>query len=142
MRFVYNGDTYVLEFERSHREVDVYKNGKKSTQPSKHPYTTARLIQLVPAAGAIGRKLVAQTTVGCVPTDPYSTAQGRLSALKSLTGVLRVLKEPKLLIGAVWQAYADRGKQPAKDGSIIEGVITRIEETQQKALPPASDTIH
>ena len=119
MKFDYEGKTYVLEFERDHKQLTLLRGGRKETVKSKHPYTTATLyVQTSPTTRAV----VTHATVGCCPTDSYSNAAGRLFALRSLTGNLKKLNKDRDFRAALWKTYVDRDKRPAK---VVEGEVVK-----------------
>ena len=117
MRFQFDGKTYNIGFDRKHLHVDVFENRKKKSVLSKYPFTTATLYER--REGQPIASTVASATVGCVPTDPYSNQSGRLQALKALTQILTARKFSKEFKRTLWKAYADRGKAPVVEGTVI-----------------------
>ncbi len=134
MKFTFEGKEYYLQFERDHKNVEVFKQRQKHIIKSTHPYTTVRLYELMPSVGGVSTKLsVAAATVGCFPGtalrpgDFYTNSKGRLHAMKDLSLTLSRMKFPKQFVKAMWQAYDSRaGKQ---EQPVIEGQIIQAPET-------------
>ena len=128
MQFTYKDINYRVEFQRFHKQVTVYKNGTGYNTQSKYPYTMVRLLELSPKNSP---RVIASATAGCLPTDVYSNAQGRLQALRKLSERLRKSGAPRALTAGLWVAYSHRGEQPKSKTVAI--VINPL-----PALPPTS----
>ena len=143
MRFEFGGRTYLLEFQREHKDVHSIHNGEMTTVKSKYPYTTATLflVEEAPKDGKFRKTSeVLKATVGCLHTDKYSNSAGRLFALRALTSKLRRTKWDKEFRAALWQAYVNRGKKPVAQeaqGEIIDAVATRVQEGPPQPLTVA-----
>jgi hypothetical protein len=122
MKFDYEGVSYLIEFERSHRVlqrqvVDQYGVEKVNRIDSKFPYTTARLFK-VTGPGKTDRELVREYTVGCAVSDNYSLDGGRKAALAMALydaptkdggpSVMASSVLTKEFRTAVWNAYHSR----------------------------------
>lgn len=157
MRFTFNGKDYSLGFQRNTQSVKVMRDGKESTVPSKYPYTTVTLYERTsPSTSGV----IAQATVGCIPSDPYSNEKGRLYALRALNQMLfRSQVYDEKFREAMWKAYFTRPTaQPvdwvkfvaALSDTERERLRTALQPTvavsnPQLALPPASgdkETVH
>ena len=136
MKFSFEGRNYRLEFERKHRNVEILRNGKHRTIKSTYPYTTVTLFEVRPP---LAPRVVAHATVGCMHSDSYSNAAGRLYAMRSLTAMLKLHEQPKELRTAMWEAYINRGREQKKQTAepVIETTATRV----PLALPPAEPTV-
>lgn len=134
MRFTLNGRTFAVEFQREHkiREVWVdnpaYKDKKPSEikqmkkdgvpehvpelRPSKFPYTTARVVEILQEAqrDAEGQVIVPAVTavfqeavVGARHNEKFDPEMGRRFALRNLTRTL-----PREMRPIVWRLYMGR----------------------------------
>lgn len=106
MRFEYRGELYALDFARTKRRVPQidYKSGETVTAESMHPFTKVMVLKSKPDIPWKYWEVVYQAEVGCFTHDFFSNDNGRLWALKKLTGKLPN-KEFKSL---VWNAYMNR----------------------------------
>lgn len=135
MKFKYRGTEYELTFQRKYKNVDVFRKANaedkaelkphldaikaivktavqvtfrvKTTERSQYPFTYVKLYELHEGKEPV---VLASTHVGCVPTDQFSNASGRLYALKELSYKLRKNGASDGLIAAVWETYNNRGK--------------------------------
>jgi len=142
MRFTFDGKTYVLEFERSYKNVERYKQRQKLNIRSTFPYTTAILSERI-GEYLPQHKEVARTTVGCFPGsvygggDSYSHNKGRLHALKDLSIVLRKQGYSKAFNEALWNAYENRGNtsEPVVEGQVVENVDVETQSKTSSQIP-------
>ena len=107
MRFTYDGRTYVVEFQREFRPLKLYsfRSQEEVTTPSTKPYTTVRVVELDAEDRPIEPPF-RHATVGCHATDRFTKEEGRIKALRLLTGYL-----PKPMRSAVWGAYTGRNQK-------------------------------
>lgn len=107
MRFTHDGTVYELTFKRKHRIVHVadpiVKNVYHAVR-SEHPFTTAFLHIVDDEKPQANWTLHRFASVGCLPGDKFEKAQGRLHALRKMTGLI----EEKELRRALWTAYTNR----------------------------------
>lgn len=102
MNFSHGGKQYRIEFGRKHQEVKTFDAaGHDKKVKSRYPFTTVTLLVL----NGVFEK-VAEATVGCLPTDPYSPEDGRVKALQKLNE-----KVDRTLLKSIWEAYHSREKQ-------------------------------
>jgi len=134
MKFTFDGRRYALGFEREHQQVVILRDGKHHTVKSVYPYTTVTLSEFTTDKPVV----VSYATVGCLPSDKYSNALGRLMSLRALNHTLsKNQRFSKDFRAAMWRAYLNRGKQQEK---VIEGVVTKVVEgpVAPLALLPAA----
>lgn len=127
MRFEYEGKTYTIEFQRSHRLVQIgydEKTGQDLFANSLYPYTTVNLYrhEKLELDGITVIKLepFRTYTVGCAQFDNYSAEEGRKGALRmlcygnslDLPGTSKA--ERKGLKTAIWKTYLNRPRQVSK----------------------------
>ena len=115
MKFTFEDQTYLLEFSRKKDWVTTFKNDHAVRVMSKHPFTTVRLYLLVGET----KTQMAHATVGCLPTDVYSPAAGRLYALRGMHTALKNQRWTREFLGLMWQAYMDRGKIPVVNADVV-----------------------
>lgn len=104
MKFEHNGRSYFVEFERQHKQIKQIDDlGKEREHTSTFPYTTVRLIEVVP--GAKDKMIYRSATVGCWHKEGYGFTKetGRLRALRDVCRTLS--KEMKVKL---WEAYHTR----------------------------------
>lgn len=113
MTFTFAGDTYRIEFQRQHKQVPLTREGRTKTVKSRHPYTTARLIKLLPdtqdGKPVLRRSLFVEAEVGCAKMDTFSKEEGRKAALRLLCVKLGIATAPKSLNKVIWDTYLNRG---------------------------------
>lgn len=141
MKFDFDGQRYLLEFQRDKKTIRTVRHGNVKTVQSKYPYTTARLITISKTSVLETRNPIAEASVGCTPTDSYSNEKGRLYALRALSAVLRRAKMDVGLTAALWQAYMNRKeqKQDVIEGNVVE---QKAEQKQPLQLPASTETVH
>jgi len=112
MKFEFDGLQYVLEFERSSKQVTVgsqkdEKGNRRAVKAtSRYPYTTVRIIQLPKNVKDVtrGSRVVYRTaTVGAYHKDNFTLERGRILALRAVSQTLT--KEFKRVM---WDAYMHR----------------------------------
>jgi hypothetical protein len=111
MRFKFNGDTYLIEFQREHKQVRSGYDHEKGVEifvPSKYPYTT--VIVWKDKADAVPGELFRTATVGAYHQEPnIKHEEGRLRVLRLVTKSI----SDKGFKKAMWLAYVNRGKKNA-----------------------------
>lgn len=133
MYFSFEGKEYQVSFYRSHKQIDLFKNGQKQTIKSKFPYTRVSLYEVTPNSVP---RLIAAETVGCSHTDKYSHNKGRIAALRELTRTLRLKSDYSWEFReALWEAYKNRATQ--KRRTKVE-IVVSSQNVSPRALPPAS----
>lgn len=100
MRFEFEGQKYILEFQRDFKETTVNGEIKKASKP----YTTVNLVRFEDDKPVVHRT----ATVGCWHRDVYTLEKGRLGALRLMTKGNGLSKEFKRVL---WKAYMERGKE-------------------------------
>jgi hypothetical protein len=137
MKFQFDGRTFRLEFERKYKNVSVMRGGAVKTTRSKYPYTTATLYEVKDGEEP---KVFARGTVGCLPTDKFSNASGRLFALRELSRAVGKVDGTKELRTALWLTYKNRAVRPEIiDPKPVEQPVVSAAPIALKALPPARE---
>lgn len=146
MRFTFENRTYGLSFTRRKFDVNVVRDGKQKSVRSKYPYTTVTLYErTIPGAEAI----IATATVGCLPSDKYSNAYGRLHALQALTQILTrktVEVKPSVFENrysadfrtAMWTAFQNAtGREPRTSITTrrLQELLRAEQELQKQSAP-------
>lgn len=122
MKFKYNDDTYIIEFQRTFKErkflsprekkelaAVIEKQKAEGKEPvgkkfyTKYPQTTVRLIRN--KVNALPGEVFREATVGCntVKHDKFTLDKGRVEALRKITPTL-----DKGFRHAMWTAYSNR----------------------------------
>lgn len=136
MQFTHDGQTYRLEFERSHKKIVQVRDGRvKELDKSKYPYTTVKLFEL---KVGVPKRLIQSATVGCFVHDRYSNEEGRKAALRALVAYFKknmvnpadseTLLKYKAFATAIWDAYEYRN------------VPLVAVSNEQKLLPEQTET--
>lgn len=106
MIFNYGGDEFRIEFERTKKPItvpDQFIVGEFVTVPSRHPYTTVRILQKDRPTG--NYKIHRTATVGCWKQDPFNLEAGRVGALRLVSKGKSLSKEFKAVM---WETYINR----------------------------------
>lgn len=115
LSFEFGGQTYRLEFQRNHKEVEVHRGGRVMKVTSQHPYTTATLL-LQKTKDTY--TTYAEATVGCYTHDKYLPDLGRRFAIEALRSKLRKSGLPKDtlkdLMKILWFTYLHRAELQGK----------------------------
>lgn len=102
MRFVFDGATYELEFERNRRAKNTTEKG---LAPSR--LTTVRLVKS--QSGKLPGEIVRTATTACSTLDKFEVERGRITALRAISKTMdRRLKE------AMWTSYIQRPRAKSK----------------------------
>lgn len=103
MTFQHGEKTFKIEFHRERREVKTFdEKGKEVFVLSKHPFTTAEIVELTEDKEK--RVVLASASAGCSPEDKFTLESGRLRALKKVTDQL-----PREMRKVLWETYHSRG---------------------------------
>lgn len=119
MRFVHEGKTYALEFQRTHRDIRRYQKVKGKTKAietvsTRYPYTTVNLLELGPEDPKTGKPtstIYRTGTVGCWFRDRFSLEDGRLAAMRFMVRADGVSREMRI---KVFDCYFGRHLEPVE----------------------------
>lgn len=107
MKFVVDGDTYELDFQRSYKQIPIERqpDGVIVYQKSKYPYTTCTILRHHASSGKVS--VYRSCTVGAYHKDKFTLEAGRMNALKLLSKGNSLTKHFK---AQMWKTYLNRGK--------------------------------
>ncbi len=107
-------ESFFLDFKRHSKEVTTWSGVKR---PSSKPYTTV-FIMKDGGFGSTSDEIFLSHTVGCLASDQFDRAKGRISALRAVGKTL----SPEFR-AAMWTAYMTRKPPKVKMGKAQVGVV-------------------